>query len=256
MMLYRDQEDSSSNAHPFSYARVLEVFLVNVRHTGPQSTTNLTHSMHFVWVRWFEIDYSYAAGWTAPPPWGDHICFVNSESPDAFGFVDPSDVLRGAHFIPAFAHGSSHDHLPGKSIVRTYLELNEENQDGCFSDEDWSFSMSTDRDMFVRYLGGGIGHVATNMYTQSLCPANWIAQMEVPVEEEGEYEEQPEEGRGSSAEEEEHSERNSDEELVEDDKDYDGENGEEPWEMGDVDAEGIHLVITVTGLTCQRQWPL
>jgi hypothetical protein len=53
---------------------------------------------------------------------------VDAEDPDAFGFLDPKDVLRGAHLIPAFAHGKT-DELLGASIARLPHE----------EDEDWQY---------------------------------------------------------------------------------------------------------------------
>ena len=35
---------------------------------------------------------------------------------DAFGFVDPADVLRSCHLIPAFADGRQH--LDGATVSR------------------------------------------------------------------------------------------------------------------------------------------
>ncbi|KAG2051385.1 hypothetical protein BDR06DRAFT_889937, partial [Suillus hirtellus] len=33
------------------------------------------------------------------------VAFVDESDPDAFGFLDPGQVIRGAHLIPAFASG-------------------------------------------------------------------------------------------------------------------------------------------------------
>ena len=38
----------------------------------------------------------------------DRIRFLPMANGDAFGFVDPNDVLRGTHIIPAFKSGQVH----------------------------------------------------------------------------------------------------------------------------------------------------
>jgi len=42
-------------------------------------------------------------------------------SADAFGFVDPDNIIRGVHLIPAFAFGST-DELLGPSKARRKLD--------------------------------------------------------------------------------------------------------------------------------------
>ncbi|KAF8235256.1 hypothetical protein L208DRAFT_1257852, partial [Tricholoma matsutake] len=46
----------------------------------------------------------------------------------AFGFLDPADVIRGVHMIPAFAYGTTSEFL-GPSIARQQ----------CENDEDWVY---------------------------------------------------------------------------------------------------------------------
>ena len=108
-----------------------------------------------------------------------------------------------------------------------------------------------DRDMFMRFFGGSIGHKATNKYTaalredalamvnaQSTSAASAIVEDEVQVVDELESEEarlaeKSDYGYelGSDAE---------DEDYVSDDNDANlgAEDGEEPWEMDDLHAEG------------------
>ncbi|KDR65283.1 hypothetical protein GALMADRAFT_82046 [Galerina marginata CBS 339.88] len=98
-------EDDDAENHPYSYARVLGIFHVDVKHRGPQIKSLQTHCMDLLWMRWFEIDKTYAAVWNARRL--HHIRFVNSNSPTAFGFLDLSDVICGSHLIPTFAHGAT-----------------------------------------------------------------------------------------------------------------------------------------------------
>lgn len=134
------------------------------------------------------------------------------------------------------------------------------------------FSRFVDRDMFVRYLGGGIGHQATNEYTSNLRPNDhdtqnrfemqdgtddvgvyahlhdkddWqteehaMDESEMHVDEREEFDSEDDDwgynARQSDSE---------DEEEGEGAEDWDSEDGEgaedseEPWAMGDAEAEG------------------
>lgn len=100
MVLSRETQPS---AHPFWYARVLGVFHAKVLHTGPQSHNHSIQHMEFLWVRWFGMEPGYSYGSTkARLP---KVGFVPENEPNAFGFLDPSLVLRGCHLVPAFADG-------------------------------------------------------------------------------------------------------------------------------------------------------
>lgn len=95
--------DTTPNAHPFWYARVLGVFHAKVLHTGPKARNRSVQRMEFLWVRWFGDEPKYESGSShARLP---KIGFVPESDPSAFGFLDPSLVLRGCHLVPAFAEG-------------------------------------------------------------------------------------------------------------------------------------------------------
>jgi hypothetical protein len=58
--------------------------------------------MEFLWVRWYEL-METGNGWESRKL--DRVRFPSVNEDDAFGFVDPLDVLRSCHIIPAFAWG-------------------------------------------------------------------------------------------------------------------------------------------------------
>ena len=100
--------------------------------------------------------------------------------------------------------------------------------------------------MAMRFMGSGVGHKATNAFTQAFAreARNWETDPidNVPLEGENEAEDWEEEA-GDVVEEDygyviDSGDENSDEEN-EDDEDLGGEDGEEPWEMDDVQAEGF-----------------
>jgi hypothetical protein len=125
IMVLAHEDDNERDKHPFWYARVIGIFHVFVRHIGPKSTNRDTQRMDFLWVRWFGRDLKYQAGWKAKRL--HRLGFLDSDDPFAFGFLDPKEVIRGSHLIPAFAHGRTADLLP-PSIARQPSE----------DDEDWN----------------------------------------------------------------------------------------------------------------------
>ncbi|KAJ7721601.1 hypothetical protein B0H16DRAFT_1473776 [Mycena metata] len=88
--------------------------------------------------------------------WPYKIGFVPDTDEYAFGFFDPSLILRGCHIVPAFAGGRTRELL---SLPRGVITAGRPESD---NDDDWEnfyVMILVDRDMFMRYLGGGIGHL-------------------------------------------------------------------------------------------------
>ena len=112
-------------SHPYVYARVLGIYRVKVLHPTMATTT----TMDLLWVRWFQIDQTHQAGWKAKRLY--RVKFVPSHEDDAFGFLDPDDVIRGAHLIPCFNNGlldallvtfgSKWDYLPSANWKHYYV---------------------------------------------------------------------------------------------------------------------------------------
>jgi hypothetical protein len=65
--------------------------------------------MEFLWVRWFGVEPGHRWGFkTARLP---KIGFVPDTDDSAFGFLDPSLVIRGCHLVPSFANGRTSELL-------------------------------------------------------------------------------------------------------------------------------------------------
>jgi len=96
MLLAPDSEDQEPQ-HPYLYAKVLAIFHANVICTGT-AVTQEAQRMNFLWVRW----YTYHPN--TNPNRLPRLSFPPLEE-GATGFVDPADVLRGCHIVPAFSQG-------------------------------------------------------------------------------------------------------------------------------------------------------
>lgn len=126
IMVLSHEDQDEQDPHPYWYARVIGIFHAYVRHVGLASKSEEPQKMEFLWVRWFGRDMQHRGGWKSQRL--HRVGFVDSDNPEAFGFLDPNEVIRGVHMIPAFAHGHTSD-LLAPSIARQAVE----------NDEDWRF---------------------------------------------------------------------------------------------------------------------
>ncbi|KIM57234.1 hypothetical protein SCLCIDRAFT_131028, partial [Scleroderma citrinum Foug A] len=101
IMLLAHDDTRPLTDHPFCCARVLGVYHANIILTGPESMDYESRRLEFLWVQWFELEAS--GSWEQCSL--DKGRFNPIHQTDAFGFIDPADVLRCCHLIPAFADG-------------------------------------------------------------------------------------------------------------------------------------------------------
>lgn len=101
----------SESNHPFRYARVEGIYHVNVVYVGAGMVNYEPRRMEFLWVRWYRL-LDTTGGWSTQKL--DALRFMSVRGGDAFGFIDPADVLRGCHIIPSFANGLFH--VDGKGL--------------------------------------------------------------------------------------------------------------------------------------------
>ena len=118
--------ETGPGAQPYWYARVIGIFhaFVSSSHLGVKE--KMLRQMDFLWVHWFGMEPGpYCHGFR-------HAClpkigFVESSDNYAFTFLDPAQVIRGVHIIPAFSEGRTSALLPvTKSVARI---LNPEEED-------------------------------------------------------------------------------------------------------------------------------
>ncbi|KAG1849714.1 hypothetical protein F4604DRAFT_1971016, partial [Suillus subluteus] len=122
MLLGNEESEPGELApHPYCYARIISIFHVYARYLGPDSHDRASRRVDFLWVRWFCRDSNHKSGWVARRLHRIGFYDANEVGADAFGFVDPAQVIRGVHVIPGFAHGSTANLLP-PSIARQPCE--------------------------------------------------------------------------------------------------------------------------------------
>jgi hypothetical protein len=106
--------DLHSN-QPFSYARVIGIYHANIVYTGPGMTNYESRRMEFLFVRWYEHQGIPVTTWDTLTL--DSIQFMPVAGDNAFGFIDPCDVLRACHIVPAFSKGRTHNDNKGLSRI-------------------------------------------------------------------------------------------------------------------------------------------
>ncbi|KAH7868122.1 uncharacterized protein C8R40DRAFT_1164102 [Lentinula edodes] len=102
--------DTNPDAHPYWYAQVLGIFHADIIHCDSKlGLVKSRKQMEFLWVQWLgtEPDYRPGQKFAKLPKVG----FVPEDKEFAFGFLNPSQVIRACHLIPAFVHGKSNDLL-------------------------------------------------------------------------------------------------------------------------------------------------
>ena len=127
MTLSHEDDEESQDKFPYWFGRIVSIFHTAVVYTGPGSRSVEPQHMEFLFVWWFGRDLGHRGGWNAKHL--HRIGFVDGADKAAFGFLDPKEVIRGIHLIPAFHYGRTRDLLPPSRIARP----------GRDNDEDWQF---------------------------------------------------------------------------------------------------------------------
>ena len=119
-----DADKSTDNL--YWYGKVIGIFWAEVYHQFENVCYPSSDSVFIdiVWVRWYGRDSSVCSGWKAR-----RLPRIGFDPGVPLGFIHPSQILRGAHLIPAFHHGQT-DHLFPPSKLARRPEDN---------DKDWQF---------------------------------------------------------------------------------------------------------------------
>jgi hypothetical protein len=106
-MVLADQDNADS--HPFLYGCVLGVYHLNVIYIGPGMLDYRARRLEFVWVRWYDQIEPYGS-WSACTL--DQLCFP---AEGGYDFINPADIIRGCHVVPAFSQGKSDTNRRGNA---------------------------------------------------------------------------------------------------------------------------------------------
>ena len=117
---FESSSESDQATHPYWYARILKIHHVQVFFGG----SRVSERMDFLFVRWFGRDMEWNGGPSTLRL--DRIGFVPSTDREAFGFLDPTLVIRACHLVPAFKFGKTLG-LLGPSLAREHEEGDWEN---------------------------------------------------------------------------------------------------------------------------------
>ena len=101
---------SPDRGHPYLYARVLDLFHIEVRNDAEDSRFGKDEKVHLemVWVHWYKYDQQQE-------PSGFHslryptISLCEDSYPDSYGLVHPDEIVRCVHLIPDFVSASAVD---------------------------------------------------------------------------------------------------------------------------------------------------
>jgi hypothetical protein len=105
-------ENSDTQSSSYWYARVIGIFHAQVAF----GETNQSQQMDFLWVRWFQVDED--SPFSMKKKRLPRVSFVDGNEPCAFGFVDPADVVRAVHLIPAFNLGRTKKIMGESQLAR------------------------------------------------------------------------------------------------------------------------------------------
>ncbi|KIO27586.1 hypothetical protein M407DRAFT_23129 [Tulasnella calospora MUT 4182] len=137
---------AAAGDHPYWYARVLGIYDLQI---SPSRKDSAPVKKHFLWVRWLGEDPNHVGGFgLATLHRVGYVPFGSGN--EAFGFLDPSVVIRGCHLIPAFRFGLTKDLLPASDFY-------DDPEAGDFIN--YYVNQFVDRDMLMRFIGCGVGHM-------------------------------------------------------------------------------------------------
>jgi hypothetical protein len=90
---------------PYEFASVIGIFHTYIVDNRPESASQTPKLVEFLWIRRLSMDFSHKSGWKAQRL--HCVSFIPAHTGDAFAFLNPNEVIRGAHLIPAFSLGQT-----------------------------------------------------------------------------------------------------------------------------------------------------
>lgn len=135
IMVLSHEDDSEADPHPYWYARVINIFHVNVyRDAFGEDPRTAPQRMDVAWIRWFGRDLDEPSGFSTKRL--PKIGFVPYGTGEPFGFLDPALIIRSAHIMPSFEDGRTDTRLP-RSLARAGQNKHED--DPAHHDSDYAY---------------------------------------------------------------------------------------------------------------------
>ncbi|KAF7432593.1 hypothetical protein PC9H_004535 [Pleurotus ostreatus] len=147
IMLLAQTPTPNDMFHSYWFARVLGIYHVNV--VDLSAPICVPQRMEFLFVRWMGCEPEWTSGFEHLRL--ERVGFIPAFDGNAFGFVDPNNVIRAGHLIPVFKNGRTH-----RLLGRSWLARGKGAEDS-----DWDtfyVNCFADRDLLMRHVGGAVGH--------------------------------------------------------------------------------------------------
>ncbi|TFK34101.1 hypothetical protein BDQ12DRAFT_700523 [Crucibulum laeve] len=135
-----DSKADSVSPHYFRYAHVLGIYHANIIYTGHGMRGYHPRRLEFLWVQWYQHVDLTQKDWSCGKL--DRVELMPEDAKGSFGFLDPSNIIRGCHLISLLGQKRPQDHLKRHLHGRTYY-----------------VNRFADRDMVMRFHWGlAMGH--------------------------------------------------------------------------------------------------
>ncbi|KAI9434835.1 hypothetical protein H4582DRAFT_1766338, partial [Lactarius indigo] len=146
--------EEGHQAFPYWHAQIIGIYHVMVWLKIQGGLTD-ARQMDILFVRWFGLDSAEGrSGWRARRMHSVGFMPDTDVLGPAFGFLDPREVIQMVHLIPDFVSGHMKELMTGPSTA-----LQTCRPDGEY--KQYYVAMFSDRDLFMWYRGGGVGHLGT-----------------------------------------------------------------------------------------------
>jgi hypothetical protein len=101
--IWQSKEDPDADPHVYAYARVIGIYHVEIKDLHERQFNIPVTRVDVLHVRWFEYEPGWDYGWKYRRE--ERLRFVPGDGDDAFGFIDPANVIRSIHLKPAGSQG-------------------------------------------------------------------------------------------------------------------------------------------------------
>jgi hypothetical protein len=115
---WESEEDLDADHLVYMYARVIGIYHVEVKDMHEHQFNIPTERLDVLHVRWFDYEPEWEFGWKYR--WEERLWFVPGDRDDAFGFLDPDDIICSVHLKPASSQGMTDNGIPYSPMARHF----------------------------------------------------------------------------------------------------------------------------------------